>query len=139
MKLSNINTAALRSLIKLTERKESLVREIEKIEAQLASLISGRAVRASGKRRGRPRKNALPKAAKATGRGGKRVRRGGLKTKILAALKAAGDAGVKVTELSKKLGVKNQNVHVWFSSTGSKLPEIKKIGKGHYRIQEKKS
>jgi len=137
MKLSNINTAALRNLIKLTERKESLVREIEKIEAQLASLISGRAVRASGKRRGRPRKNALPKAAKAAGRGGKRARRGGLKTKILAALKAAGDAGVKVTELSKKLGVKNQNVHVWFSSTGKKHPEIKRIGKGHFKIQSK--
>jgi hypothetical protein len=44
-----------------------------------------------------------------------------------------------VIDLSKKIGVKNANVHVWFSSTGSKLPEIKKVGKGHYKIQEKKA
>jgi len=44
---------------------------------------------------------------------------------------------LKVPALSKKIGVKSQNVHVWLSSTGKKLPEIKRIGKGHFKLQEK--
>lgn len=143
MKLTNINTGALRNLIKLTERKESLLAEIEKIESQLASLITGKPLRKAGKRRGRPAKKGkgrVAKAAKATkGRsGGKRAPRGTLKKKIFAALKAAGEAGMKVTDMSKKIGVKNANIHVWFSSTGKKLPEIKRVGKGHFKLVEKK-
>ena len=146
MNLTNINTSALRNLIKLTERKESLLNEIEKIESQLASLLTGRSARSSGKRRGRPAKAkkagrpAKKKAgrpSKKAGRSGKRAPRGLLKKKIFAALKAAGDAGMKVTDLSKKIGVKNANVHVWFSSTGKKLPEIKRVGKGHFKLAEK--
>lgn len=138
MNLTNISSEALKSLIKLTKKKEGLVREIEKIEGQLASLFTGKPVRATGKRRGRPaKKGAAPKAVKATGKT-KRAPRGSLKTKIFAALKAAGDQGMKVTDLSKKLRVKNANVHVWFSSTGKKLPEIKRVGKGHFKLVEKK-
>jgi hypothetical protein len=137
MNLSNINSTSLRNLIKLTERKESLVREIEKIEAQLSSLISGKTVKTTGKRRGRPAKKVAV-TKKPTARTAKRAPRGSLKRKIFAALKAAGDAGLKVPDLSKKIAVKSQNVHVWFSSTGKKLPEIKRVGKGHFKLQEKK-
>jgi hypothetical protein len=142
MNLSNISSSALRNLIKLTERKEALVNEIVKIEGQLASLFTGKPVRPAGKRRGRPAKKGakVTKAPKKSGvRTAKRAPRGTIKKKILAALKAAGDAGMKVTDLSKKIGVKNANVHVWFSSTGSKMAEIKKVGKGHYKLQEKKA
>jgi hypothetical protein len=146
MDLTKINTGALRTLMKLTERKESLVNEIAKIESQLVSLFSGKAVRTAGKRRGRPAKKGRPgrpagKAKKPSAPKGKsksRAPRGTLKKKIFNALKAAGDAGIKVADLSKKIGVKNANVHVWFSSTGSKLPEIKKVGKGHYKLDQKK-
>jgi len=130
MTLTNLNSASLRSLIKLTERKEALVLEIKKIEAQLSSLILGKAL-PTGKRRGRPAKATT--AVKSV----KRAKRGTLKTKIYAALRAAGDEGLKVPALSKKIGVKSQNVHVWLSSTGKKLPEIKRIGKGHFKLQEK--
>ncbi|MFZ0435254.1 MAG: hypothetical protein WAL87_04705 [Chthoniobacterales bacterium] len=135
----------MKNLIKLTQRKEGLLNEIEKIESQLASLITGKPARITGKRRGRPakaKKAGRPaKAAKATkGRSSaKRAPRGQIKKKILSALKAAGDAGMKVTDLSKKIGVKNANVHVWFSSTGKKLPEIKRVGKGHFKLVEKKA
>ncbi|NBZ95339.1 MAG: hypothetical protein EBR40_02735 [Proteobacteria bacterium] len=139
MNLTNINSGALRNLIKLTDRKESLLAEIEKIEGQLASLISGKAIRTSGKRRGRPAKKGKVTKAPKAGRSAKRAPRGTLKKKIVAALKAAGEAGMKVTDLSKKIGVKNANVHVWFSSTGKKLPEIKRVGKGHFKLAEKKA
>ena len=137
MNLTNISSSALKNLIKLTKRKEGLVREIEKIEQQLASLFTGKPVRTSGKRLGRPAKKGVAKAKKAD-RPAKRTPRGQIKIKILAALKAAGDAGMKVTDLAKKIGAKNANVHVWFSSTGKKLPEIKRVGKGHFKLNEKK-
>jgi hypothetical protein len=58
-----------------------------------------------------------------------------LKARIIAALRAAGDKGIAVKDLSKKLGVKNQNVHVWFSSTGKNVSGIQKIGAGAYRLK----
>ena len=144
MTLTNINSSALRGLIKLTERKESLVREIEKIEAQLTALLTGKTVssgkvvaKGKGKRRGRPAKKGPVAVRKADDRPAKRAPRGALKKKIFAALRAAGEAGLKVPDLSKKIGVKSQNVHVWFSSTGKKLPEIKRLGKGHFKLNEK--
>ena len=139
MNLTNITSTGLRNLIKLTERKESLIKQIEAIEGELASLITGKVVRIAGKRRGRPAKKGAKTSAKPVAGKAKRAPRGTIKKKIIAALKSAGDAGMKVTDLSKKIGVKNANVHVWFSSTGSKLPEIKKVGKGHYKLQEKKA
>lgn len=145
MNITNISSNALKNLIKLTQRKEGLLNEIQKIESQLASLITGKPARTTGKRRGRPakaKKAGRPaKAAKATKArsSAKRAPRGQIKKKILSALKAAGDAGMKVTDLSKKIGVKNANVHVWFSSTGKKLPEIKRVGKGHFKLVEKKA
>jgi hypothetical protein len=145
MNITNINSNALKNLIKLTQRKEGLLNEIQKIESQLASLITGKPARTTGKRRGRPakaKKAGRPaKAVKATKArsSAKRAPRGQIKKKILSALKAAGDAGMKVTDLSKKIGVKNANVHVWFSSTGKKLPEIKRVGKGHFKLVEKKA
>jgi hypothetical protein len=139
MNLTNINTSALRNLIKLTERKETLLAEIEKIESQLGALLTGKSVRVGGKRRDRPAKKGKASKAPKAGRSAKRAPRGTLKKKIFAALKAAGEAGMKVTDLSKKIGVKNANVHVWFSSTGKKLPEIKRVGKGHFKLVEKKA
>ena len=62
-------------------------------------------------------------------------KRGALKDKIIATLREAGAKGVSVKELSKSLGVKNQNLHVWFSSTGKGLGTIQKVGTGRYRLK----
>ena len=51
-----------------------------------------------------------------------------LKARILAILRAAGDEGVAVKELSSKLGVTQQDISVWFSSTGKKIGVVKKVG-----------
>ena len=136
MNLSNITSDTLKALVKLTTKKDALIQEVEKIEAQLLGLITGKAPKATGKRRGRPTKNG-PKAAKnATKAGGKRSPRGGLGKKVLQALESAGDAGVKVAELAKTLKVKGPNIHVWFATTGKKNKAIKKVGKGHYQLKK---
>ena len=139
MSLSSFTSTSLKSLSKLIEKKESLVAEIAKIEAAVASLLTGKPAKAPVKRRGRPAKKvaAVKKSApakKAPKTVKKRASRGGLGAKVLKALEAAGDAGVKVADLAKSLKVNGTNLHVWFATTGKKNPAIKKVGKGHYKL-----
>jgi DNA-binding NarL/FixJ family response regulator len=141
MDLSKIDTSTLESLIKLTKKRDILLDELKKLEAVISSVSSGEksdsasAVRRKGRGRRRSATAAAePKAAK-TSEAPASGRRGALKARILAALKSAGDKGVAVKELSAKLGVKNQNVHVWFSSTGKKLGTIQRVGAGRYRLK----
>jgi len=158
MDTAHITTATLRNLLKLTEKRDALVGELKQIEAAISSTVSGRAAapaaspaapKAKRKTR-RRRKNAAapkvaaapagPKAVKATAapktsRRKSSGKRGALKSRVLSALRRAGAKGISVKDLSKDLGVKTQNIHVWFSSTGKKLKEIHKIGPGFYRLK----
>lgn len=125
MDISKINSSVLRGLIKLTEKRDSLLKQLQEVDDAIAKVYGG-AESAAGRR---------GKSIGAASKGIRRGKRGALKEKILTALKAAGDKGVAVKELSAKLGVKNQNVHVWFSSTGKKLGTIQRIGEGRYRLK----
>lgn len=142
MDISKISTSVLEGLIKLTKKREALLEELKSVEAKLAAAYSGGASEKPAKvakivrRRGRKAKApAAAPAAKVAAASKSLGRRGALKTKIIAALRAAGDKGIAVKDLSKKIGVKNQNVHVWFSSTGKKLGVIQKVGAGSYRLK----
>ena len=150
MNIADINSAVLKNLSKLVDQKDRLLKEVEKIESQLQGLITGKSSKPAGKRRGRPvkKKNVGRPAKKASAstkaassknptapRKKKRVARGSIQGKVLAALTAAKDEGVKVVDLAKKLGVKGGALHVWFATTGKKHP-ITKIGKGHYKLAE---
>ena len=132
--LSSLTSSALNQLSTLVDRKEELVKEIERLESQMASIISGKPVRATKGKPGRPAKKG-PKA-KTTRKPGKRGSRGGIGAKVLSALETAGDTGVKVTDLAEKLRVKAANLYVWFGTTGKKNKAIKKVAKGHYRLQK---
>jgi len=136
MNLSNLTSNTLKALVNLTKKKESLIKEIEQIEIQLEGLFTGKAPKLSGKRRGRPAKKSAKTVTKAPKAAAKRSPRGALGTKVLKALEAAGDAGVKVVELAKTLKVKGPNLHIWFATTGKKNKGIKKIGKGHYQLKK---
>ncbi len=140
MDLSKINTSILESLIKLTKKRDVLLDELKKLDAAIASAYSGGKSEAGAVRRrkgkGRKRSAAAPAGTRAARAAVPASgRRGALKARILAALRTAGDKGVAVKELSAKLGVKNQNVHVWFSSTGKKLGTIQRVGAGRYRLK----
>jgi len=131
----NISTASLRSLLALAEKREKLTADLASIEKQIAAAIEGSTpvvkTVSSRKIRGGELGNArLPRAPK------KRGKRGSIKNLILEALKAAGPSGISVKKLSAKLGLKNRNVHVWFSTTGKSMEEIQKTGTGIYRFKE---
>jgi hypothetical protein len=147
MDISKISTSVLESLIKLTKKREALLEELQSVEAELSAAYSGEKpaakvgrpakVKSVGRPAGKKTKAAAPAApaAKVPALSKSLGRRGALKGKIIAALRAAGDKGIAVKDLSKKIGVKNQNVHVWFSSTGKKLGVIQKVGAGSYRLK----
>lgn len=130
--LSSLTSSALNQLSSLVDQKESLLKEIERIESHMVSIVSGKPVRATKAKPGRP----STKTTKTVSKAAKRGSRGDLGTKVLSALEAAGDAGVKVADLAEKLRVKGTNLHVWFGTTGKKNKAIKKVGKGHYRLQK---
>ncbi len=128
-----LNTRTLKSALKLSEKRDALLSELAAVEKELVGIYGGNA----------PAAPAPVKASVKAGLKAKVVRvrrkstgkRGALKEKVLAALRSAGDKGVLVKELADNLGVKNQNMHVWFSSTGKKLDSIQKVGPGKYRIK----
>lgn len=93
-------------------------------EAQLAGPAAAEAATAAKPgRRGGGRRSTRPLS-----------KRGELASRILAALKSAGKEGLKVRQLSDKLGVKYKNLFIWFATTGKKNKSIKKVGEAHYRL-----
>lgn len=130
MNLSSLTSADLQRLAKLIALKETHLAEIAAIDAELAEFGSARKPAA---KRGRPAAAAATgaKAPKAK-RGGKRGGRGKLMEKIIGLLKAAGKEGLPVKSIAESLKLKPQNVHVWFSSTGRKVKEIKKLSPGTF-------
>jgi hypothetical protein len=131
MVFSNLSSAQLSRLIELVKEKESLTSKLEKVDAALKALESGKVAR-----RGRPPgAKGRPGPKPAAGKAGKARRRGKrLKEPLLKALKAGGSSGVTVKELAAKLKVKPGNVFSWFYTTGKKISGIKKVGEARYAM-----
>jgi hypothetical protein len=126
--LIDISSATLRKMVKLSERKEALLSQIQELDRQMAALQQ-LAEEGGGFIRLQPLKRpSATRAAKG------RMERGALKAKIIAALRAAGPGGMTIRELSDKLGIKPANLYVWFNGTGRKTKGIKKIGPAKYRL-----
>ncbi len=162
MDFTKINPDIVREFLKLSEARESLMQEVAAIDSQIAGLSSGKlprgrkpaattpAAKPTGKKRGRKpgSKNAPKAAAKAPaapaassappkakrGRKPGSGKRGAMKEQITGLLSQAGPEGMAVKDISEKLGVKNQNVHVWFSTTGKKVDGISKVGEARYAM-----
>ena len=153
MSLNNITSAELRKLISIVERKERVQEELREIESKFSTYLSPepttpatRSPRRTGKSRAvrvskplevkapKPKVRRAESKSAPFSKGPKSgQRRGALKDSILAALQKAGGAGLAVKDLSAALGVKAQNLHVWFSSTGRKVKGITKVGAGRWK------
>ena len=126
--LIDISSATLRKMVKLSERKEALLSQIQELDRQMAALQQP-AEDGGGFIRVQPLKRA------SATRGAKgRMAKGALKAKIIAALRASGRTGMTIRELSDKLGIKPANLYVWFNGTGRKTKGVKKIGTAKYKF-----
>lgn len=128
---TSIPSAALRQLVKLSERKEALLGQIQEIDREMVRLQAKFGVPAASSSR------RAPVTISRVGRrpGGKtRSKRGALKKKVVRALRSAGKKGVTIRELSKQLRVPSANLYVWFNRTGRNVRGIKKTGVAKYRL-----
>jgi hypothetical protein len=128
---TTIPSATLKELVRLSQRKEALMTQIQAIDREMVRVQS---------RFGVPSRNPALRAPVTVSRlpgrktRGKRAERGALKEKIVRALRAAGSRGATIQELSSKLGVRSANLYVWFNGTGKNVPGLKKIGTAKYRL-----
>ena len=129
--LRNIPSATLKQLVRLTERKEALMAQIQEIDREMIRVQS---------KFGIPSREGDRHAPVTVSRapGGpvrRRSKRGALKEKILRALRSAGKKGATVGDLSKRLKVPSANLYVWFNGTGRSVPRIRKVGVAKYQLR----
>lgn len=114
----------LKSMLALEEKRLALQHQIDELQQEISAMgeqLFDGVVAAATKTAGKVSRKA-------------RAKRGALKEQILAAMEAAGSAGVRVTELASTLGTKAANLHAWFHSTGKKVSGIARVAGGHYRL-----
>ena len=128
---TNIPSAILRQLVKLSERKEALMIQIQEIDRQMVRLQSRFGVPSLSAGRGAP--VTVSRVGRSQSRR-RHTKRGALKDKILRALRTAGRKGATIRDLSKDLGVPSANLYVWFNGTGRNIRGMNKIGVAKYRL-----
>jgi hypothetical protein len=126
MNLTQIASVDLKRVVTLVEQKETLLAQVAKLDAELASFESGKPAAPVAPAKGKPgRKPGRPAKAKTGGRGA-------MKAAIIELLTAAGASGLSVQDIAAKLKAKPGNVHAWFSSTGKTVKEIQKLAPGKF-------
>jgi len=128
--LRDIPSSALKQLVRLTERKEALMAQIQELDREMIRVQTKFGIPA---REGEQRAPVTVSRAPG-GPVRRRSKRGALKEKIVRALRTAGKKGTTVGELSKKLKVPSANLYVWFNGTGRSVRGIRKIGVAKYRL-----
>ena len=128
---TTIPSATLKQLVKLSERKEALMAQIQEIDREMVRVQS---------KFGVPPRNPALQAPVTVSRSPHgvaprpRSQRGALKNRIVRALRSAGRRGATIQELSRKLGVRPANLYVWFNGTGKNVAGLKKVGTAKYRL-----
>ena len=129
--LRNIPSLTLKQLVRLSERKEALMAQIQNIDREMLRVQDRFGIPAQEGDQRAP----VTVSRSRTGPIRPRSKRGVLKEKILRTLRAAGKKGATVGELSKKLKVPSANLYVWFNGTGRSVRGIKKIGVAKYQLR----
>lgn len=132
MKNLNSRIERLKQMIALEERRLALQGELDSILQEISSLKDRLLDDTASFAAPVSRQPEAPRR-----KAGKRQGRGLLKDKVMAALEAAGSAGVYVKELATTFGTKPVNVHSWFHSALKRNAPIEKITGGHYRLDGK--
>ena len=134
--LDGLSIQQLKRAVVIREKVEALERELDRIiGGETVGKGSSRARKGLGRATSQRRVSKASKGGSAKAVVQRRMpsRRGGLKERIIGALRAAGDKGAKVKDLAGKLGKSYGNISVWFHTTGKGVKEIKKIAQADLR------
>ena len=121
------------TLLRFHALRQELIEERDAIQQRLCEISAVLADGPSGTKESAPvtaaskGRTAAPAKSK-----GKRAARGAMKEAIVAALQKAGVAGISVKQLAQDHGFKEGNVSVWFYTTGKKIKNISKVGRGTF-------
>ena len=129
--LTNIPSSTLKQLVRLSERKEALMAQIQEIDREMIRVQHKFGI--PSREGDQPAPVTVSRAPGGPVR--RRSKRGALKERILRTLRSAGKKGATVSELSKNLKVPSANLYVWFNGTGRSVSGIKKIGVAKYQLR----
>lgn len=129
--LRNIPSSTLKQLVRLSERKEALIAQIQEIDREMIRVQDKFGIPSRDGDQRAPVTVSHFRSRPAR----RRSKRGALKAKIIRALRAAGKKGTTIGELSKKLKVPSANLYVWFNGTGKSVSGIRKIGVAKYQLR----
>lgn len=137
MTIAHSRIQSLKEMLALEEKRASLQGQLDAINQRMSvlkdSVIAGGSSAASAS-------SIFSSAARGRGRppGSKNKREGAgpgtYREYIMAALEAAGDAGLRVKDLALSMKTKPVNIHSWFHSNLKRIPSIEKLTGGHYRL-----
>lgn len=131
--MSTVRLSLYREAMELESKRASLQSDLERVSARLTQiqnvLFSGEEPVTLSKSPGAPIFLGTPRKQK--GRAG----RGELRAQVLQVLQNAGTAGVAVQEIAKAVRSKPANIHAWFQNAAKKISQIKKVGRGLYRLE----
>jgi hypothetical protein len=130
--LRNIPSADLKKLLKLSERREALMAQIQELDRQMVRVQDRFGIPSRDGPQGAPVTVSRPRRQFTR----RQTKRGALKAKVLHALREAGRKGATVRELSARVRVPSANLYVWFNGTGKSVHGIQKIGVAKYRLNE---
>jgi hypothetical protein len=127
--LRDVPSVALKQLVKLSERKEALMAQIQEVDREMVRVESKFGIPSN-----RSSEVASVTVLRPSQTAHRPNRRGELKKRITQALRAAGSKGITIGDLSGKLKVPTANLYVWFNSTGKNVSGIRKTGVAKYRL-----
>jgi len=130
MHTSNQRIEALRQLMELEQRRSALQSELDEIFVKSESLQTEIFSQNSTPRNRLT--TSINHGSEPNGSKVRRMGRGELRMQIVESLRAAGEKGVLVKELSTLLRMKAVNIHSWFHSAIRRFPQIKKASPGRY-------
>jgi hypothetical protein len=129
---NNPRIALYREAMALEEQRARLQADVDRLTSRInaiqSQLFAGESTSSSSSA-------PAPVQASSPRRSGGRSKRGELKAQVLQALVAAGSGGVRVKELAAALGTKPANIYSWFQAASKRMPQIKKMGEAHYRLE----
>ncbi len=124
-------SAAIRQIIPLAEKRDVLLKKIAELDEKISELKTIKPAPPAREEAKPIRKEPLPRKVEKIEESSKED---GVSAKILKLLKASGTKGVTTKEIASRLGMKVENVHVWFSFKGRKLSTLQKVGQARWTL-----
>lgn len=131
MKSQNPRLAKLQELVQLEQRRSSLVDDLAAIVSRMSMLRESLFEDDAPAETSSPSRPAPERQRRTSSR---RMGRGQMKEGVLAAVPRAGAQGIGIGDIAKAIGAPYKNVSVWFSTTGRKIANLKKIAPGRYKL-----